>query len=145
MRAIFLYEGPFLYLSGVILSLWLSVGIAAHLGWMAPGHRYSGEGLRQVRLPAWVSVGFLALFVAAFFGPTRTEHLFGGIFRLAGSIMFVHGSICLSELLSRRVLRPRVRTLIYSLAIILGFYALMGLGVMSPWILRRKQRLEEVI
>lgn len=147
MRGLILYEGPFFYLSGVILSLWLSIGVTAHLGWVEGAHRFSGESLRQIRVPAWSSVVFVMLFAGAFSGSVQLQRVFGGLFRVAGCLMFIQGTVCLSEILARREIRPRVRTLIYSLAILIGFYALVGIGAMSPFIFKKSfwtKKLEEV-
>ena len=143
MRALLFYEGPFLYLSAAILSVWLSVGAVAHMGWLTADHPFSSESLRRLRLPRWVSIAFLALFVAVFSSPTKFQYLFSGVFRLAGALMFIQGCIFLSEVLSRKMVQPRSRTFIYSAAILIGFYALMGVGVVSPWILKNREKLEE--
>jgi hypothetical protein len=59
--------------------------------------------------------------------------------------MFIQGSVCLALFLEQRRVRRGVRTLIYSMATVLGFYALVGMGIMSPWILRRKNRVSPQI
>ena len=143
MRAILFYEGPFLYLSAALLSVWLSVGVVAHMGWLPSDHPLSSEGLRRLRLPRWASFVFLVLFVAAFSSPIKFQYLFSGFFRLAGALMFIQGCVFLSEMLSRKLIQPRARTFIYSAAILIGFYALMGVGAVSPWILRNRKKVEE--
>lgn len=148
-QAAFFYEGPFLYLTGVFISLWLSIGLASHMGWLEENAQYSGKVLRGLRLPLWVSIGFLILFVAVTFPITPGNYLLGGAYRIAGVLMFIQGCVCVAELMERRMVRPRVRTLIFSVAILVGFYAVMGMGVMAPWIFRKKisfnKRLEEAI
>ncbi len=140
VRGILFYEGPFLVLSGAILSFWLSVGMAAHLGWFEEGHSLSASSLRQLQLPAWVSLGFVVLFaftVSA--GPGAAGYL-GGVFRLVGSLVFIQGCVVLSNLMNGRQVAPRIRTLIYLVSILLGFYALVGMGVMGPWFFRKRAR-----
>ena len=87
----------------------------------------------------------MLLFIGAFFGSQQVQHIFGGAFRLAGAVMFIQGCVSLSQLLARRMVQARSRTLIYSVAILLGFYVLMGMGVISPWLFRKKEKLEEVL
>ena len=60
LRGIFLYEGPFLYLSGLILSLWLSIGIAAHMAWIPEGHHFGGASLRRYSYADWDELCFHA-------------------------------------------------------------------------------------
>lgn len=147
VRGMLLYEGPFFYLSGVLLSLWISVGFSAHLGWLVSPHRYSSESLRGIRLPAWASLVFGILFVGSFIGHGDVTRLVGGLFRIACCIMFMQGTICLSDIMARKGIRPRARTVVYGLAIVLAFYVMVGVGVLSPWFFKRtffRQRLEEV-
>jgi hypothetical protein len=144
LRGVFLYEGPFLFLSAAVLSLWFSIGLAAHVGLFGEEHAYSATGLRKVRLPSWVGLLFVGLFILTFSGAaSRLYFLARGLFRLVGSLLFIQGCICLSEIMARRVIRPRVRTLVYSVFILLGFYAVTGMGLISPWFQRNKQAWEE--
>lgn len=134
------WEGPFLYLSGVVLSAWLSVGLAAHMGWIDKDHPCGSKGLRALRLPApicWAgAAGFAAL--ALLGSPTG---LFSGAVRLLGALLFVQGAVCLSVVMHQRGAAPRLRTLVYLAAVSLGFYALVGLGVVSPWFFRKRAAL----
>jgi hypothetical protein len=141
-----LFEGPFLYLAAMLFSLWVSIGLAAHLGWMPEGHTYSGIKLRELRFPGWLSVVFGAAFVVnVFVANERIHHFSGGLVHIVGVLMFAQGCICLSELMSRKAARPRVRSFVYAFAVLLGFYAVVGIGVISPWALRKHRIMEEVI
>lgn len=143
LRTALLYEGPFLYLSVAIASLWLSVGFASHMGWLSENRSYSGAGLRLSLLPMWASLAFVGLFCAAtLLSVSPGQYIVGGAYRVAATLMFIQGCLCLSEMMNRRAARPRVRTLVFSLAVVVGFYAVVGMGVMGPWLLR-KQRIQK--
>ncbi len=140
VRAILFYEGPFLVLSGAILSFWLSAGVAAHLGWFEEGHALSAPSLRQLQLPSWVSAGFVVLFVYTMKAGAGGAGVWGGVFRLVGALVFIQGCVVLSNLMNLRQVAPRIRTFVYLVSIFLGFYALVGMGVMGPWFFRRRPR-----
>lgn len=140
LKRMLFYEGPFLYLSGAILSLWLSVGIAAHLGWLSEHPRLSGTQLRKLKLPMSFSFLFVSLFILAYVTMNRWQHLLEGMLLVAGSLMFIQGCICLSKILAVRDFQPRLRTFIYSLSILLGFYVLVGIGTLGPWLFRHRER-----
>lgn len=139
VRALLLYQGPFLYVAGSILSFWISVGFAAHLGWMNESHPYGGNALRSVRLPNWMSILFIGLFVANAFVTSDLFHLVGGVFRVVSAFMFVQGMVTISRTLAMRRIRPFMRSIFYVFSVVLGFYMVVGIGVFSPWILRKKQ------
>ncbi|NBX68122.1 MAG: hypothetical protein EBR01_04045 [Proteobacteria bacterium] len=134
------FEGPFLYLSALLLSSWIALGSAAHFGWVNDGKSpYSSVSLRELRLPHWVRLSFIVSLVATMLVKSQFQYLAGGIFRVLSGLMFIQGTICLSVVFSQRGIRRGVRTLVYSVAILLGFYALVGMGIMSPWILRKRR------
>lgn len=138
IRGLLFYEGPFLYLSFAVISFWLSVGLAAHLGWFKEKHAFSAGSLRNLKLPVWVSFIFVGLFISTFLETRGAHFLLGGSFRLVGSLMFIQGCICLSRFLELRGIRSGlVRTLTYLFAILFGFYAVIGMGVVSPWFFKR--------
>ncbi len=132
-------------LSGAILSFWLSVGVAAHLGWFAPGHAVSAASLRALRLPGWVSLGFVALFVVTMRAGAGGAGYWGGGFRLVGALVFIQGCVLLSSLMDARQVAPRIRTLVYLVSILLGFYALVGMGVVGPWFFRKQLRVRAAL
>lgn len=139
IKDLVLYEGPFLYLSALMLSTWIALGAAAHFGWVKEEKSYySSASLKKLRIPRWLGLCFLASFVATFVIRSHYQYLVGGVFRVLSGFMFIQGSICLSIMLSQRGVRHGLRTLIYCVAVLLGFYALVGMGIMSPWILRKK-------
>lgn len=147
MKAKLLYQGPFLYLSAVILSLWFSVGIAAHLGWFESGHRFSADSLRELRLPAWITLPGFALYLATFAGGAAAHPVLGGLAQIFGALLLIQGLVCLSVGLARFAVPSRARTLIYVVSIVVGFYILIGAGALGPVLLSssfRTKKLEEI-
>ncbi len=134
-----LYEGPFLLVSGALISLWVSVGLVAHLGLLEANSAYSSSALKSLRVPAWMSGLFLGLFVLMLAAPSPVREFASGLYRLAGTVLFIQGTVCLARLMEVRKVTQRGRTVAFGLAVLLGFYALVGLGVLSPWILRKKE------
>jgi len=140
IKDLVIYEGPFLYLSALLLSAWIALGAAAHFGWVTDEKSpYSSNSLRQFSVPKWVAGAFLVSFFLTLTVTSNFQYLVGGIFRVLSGFMFIQGSICLSVMLSQRGVRHGVRTLVYGVAVLLGFYALVGMGIMSPWILRKRR------
>lgn len=137
------HSGPFLVVAGIISSFWLSVGLAAHLGFVPPrGNPYSGEELRKLRVPNTVSALFVAAFLADLLGLMGSISFLPGLMAVLGSFMFIQGTVFLSDLFARRSVQGAIRTLIYCL-MVLNVYAVVGLGIVSPWFLRRRAILEE--
>ena len=146
LKELVLYEGPFLYLSAVLLSVWIAIGAAAHFGWIKEeGNSYSATSLKGIRIPRWLNLAFAGSFALTLLVTSDYQYVVGGVFRVLSGLMFVQGSICLSILLTQRGVRHSVRTFIYCVAVLLGFYALVGMGVMSPWILRKRSRISPQI
>lgn len=139
IRSVLLYQGPFLYVSASVLSLWLSVGLAAHLGWTAENEVFSARALRRLQLPALFSFLFVLLFFMSAFVPEGFQHLAGGLFRVIGVFMFLQGMVTLSKAMALKQTRPAFRTFVYFVSVLLGFYMVVGIGVFSPWIFRKKQ------
>ena len=140
LEAMLLFEGPFLFLAGSMLSLWVSVGIAAHFEWFDKKHPLRSSQLRKVRLPNWFSLLFVGGFIAVALSSGEEPSLFSGIIRILGVLMFIQGCVCISEVMKGRKLGSRVRTLVYSLSILLGFYAVVGMGVLSPVFYQRQKK-----
>jgi hypothetical protein len=145
IRDLIFHEGPFMYLSAMLLSLWFSLGLAAHLNWIPEAHSFSGASLRKIRLPYWASLGFGLSLFGDNLGLSGWGHLFGGAYSLCGTFMYIQGTIWLSEMMARAELRPLVRAVIYSVSFFPGYYLLMVMGALAPWFLRRKDRLEEAL
>lgn len=136
-------SGPLFALSALVTSFWVSVGLSAHLGFIArPGHPYSGTELRKLRFPNWISLLFVSVFIADRFHLTGEWVVLPGVLAVLGSVMFIQGTILMSDLFARRAIQGGVRTLLYCL-MVLNVYAVVGLGVVSPWFLRRRSKLEE--
>jgi hypothetical protein len=128
-------QAPFLLAGATFISAWVSLGAAAHFGWLHPERGPSGRSLREsLRLPPWFAIvasfGFLAsiLFHLPFYG--------AGVVRFMGCLLFMQGTLCLSDILSRRSVSRAGRTWVYALSVVFGFYALLALGVLSPWYFR---------
>ncbi len=128
-------QAPFLLAGLAFVSSWISLGAAAHFGWVHPEKGPSSRTLRaSMQLPAWFSVlasfSFLAsiLFTLPFYA--------AGVVRFLGCLLFMQGTLCLSDILSRRRVSRAGRTWVYVLSVVFGFYALLALGVISPWYFR---------
>ena len=134
------YQGPFLFVGAVLVSLWISVGLAAHLNWFAPGHAYAAPGLRKISLPVFFAPLFVGLFTASFLLKGPVSNLTGGAYCLVSVLLFIQGSITLSHLLQTKGYSRGIRGFIYAALTIFGFYALVALGLMGPWILNRRAR-----
>jgi hypothetical protein len=137
LRNYFRFQGPFAYLSMAVLSLWMSVGVATHFGWIPKGHAYSSEKLREFRMPTWFSVMFGALFVAELLLGNRVPYLLDGVFIITTAILFIPGTITISDILHRRKVPSGQRTMLYCFAVVLGFYFVLLMGAVAPWIRRR--------
>lgn len=139
VKNLILFEGPFLYLSATLMSIWLAMGMSAHFEWVKEqSSPYSAQSLRRFRIPRWIGFAFIASFIGTLTVSSQYQYVVGGIFRVLSGFMFIQGSICLALLLEQRKVRKGLRTVIYLFGVVLGFYALVGMGIMSPWILRRK-------
>jgi hypothetical protein len=140
MRKSLFYEGPFFYLAASLLSLWLSVGLSAHLGWQAEETVYGAKKLRALRLPAWLSVATVVLWVLDLVLANRAAYVIAGFLDLLVAVFFIQGCVTLSVFLNQKRFARGTRAVIYSLFIVFGFYALVGLGLMSPLIFLKKRR-----
>jgi hypothetical protein len=141
IRQVLFYQGPFYFLSGTMLSVWLSLGLAAHLKWQTDDDLYSAKKMRSLRLPWFISLIALVLWGASFLVQgTSPKMILAGVLNLVLSALFIQGTVLLSMFLDQKRWGQMVRTLIYTLFVFVGFYALAGLGLMSPLILIKKKR-----
>ena len=133
------HQGPFLLVAGLILSAWVSLGAAAHWGW-APGPKpLNAKALRkQARLPQAVYVAVTLGWAASMALPAAPWGV--GVGRILATLLFLQGCVCLSLILNRLGTSFVARTLIYSLGVVLGFYALLALGVVSPLYFRVEEK-----
>jgi len=136
VRDMLYYQGPFFYLSAILISCWLSLGLAAHIGWWNEKHPYSSRGLRAIEPSKGLSVAFSMLFLGDLFIDSLAGYVWGGGFRLVTLFVFVQGCLALSRLMQLKQFRPFVRAIIYSLFIVVGFYALVGIGWAYPFFSR---------
>ncbi len=125
-------QGHFLFVGFVLLSLWISVGVAAHFDALPGDHHLSGAELRKQVPSKWLSLGFLLFFGLGFFN-WKLGPLFLGFFRILSAVMFVFGTCALSRFLSRRKLVGPLRSSLFVVSVLLGFYVVVGLGFVSPW------------
>lgn len=139
LRELLLFQGPFLYVSVVILSFWFSIGIAAHMQWLKEKSACEARALRKIEFPGWLSIAFIFFFFLSIFSKVEVQQASAGVVRILASFMFIQGVITLSRLMELKRVRHSTRTIIYSSFLLLGFYMLVGVGVFSPWILRKKQ------
>lgn len=143
LRKLLFYQGPFYFVSGTLMSVWFSIGLAAHFKWQQDSDAYSGERLRQLRLPVWFSFSLLGLWGLSLLKNGVFSLLAGGLSQLGFLAMNIQGTLLLSLFLNQKRWRAGVRSIIYCIFILIGFYALVGLGLMSPMILIRKKRLKK--
>lgn len=149
IQGLLFYEGPFLVISGALFSLWISLGVCAHAGWLGEKNPYVANSLRKIQPSLLISALFLVMLIGSRFLSGEYHHLFGGFGRVFAALLFVEGTIVLSQWMAKRKIRSPIRTVLYSLFIFLGFYALIGIGFFSPLFMRKKPRnaikLEEAI
>lgn len=143
LRRVLFYQGPFYFISGALLLVWFSIGFAAHLRWQEDSDLYSSISLRKLKLPTWFSFVVLALWGLSLLNNNPFSQFVAGPTQLGFLALSIQGMVLLSLFLNQKNCKAWVRGLIYSLFIFLGFYALVGLGLMSPLILIRKKRLKE--
>lgn len=141
-RSLLLYEAPFLMGAGVLICLWVSLGLAAHLRWIPDDHPLSAGGLRGMARPAAVTAGFAALFVARLWLPEPWSHVAEGAVLMTSVALFIQGCLVVSGFMARRNVAPPARTLLWCGAVTVGSYALLGLGAISPWLPERNTELE---
>jgi len=135
------YQGPFYFLSGCLLSVWLSIGLGAHLRWQADEDPYSAKNLRQLRIHwSWSLVAILVWASTFVVTSVSSKLLLAGVLNLVMMVLFVQGTVLVALFLDQKKWNHMVRTLVYLLFIVVGFYALVGLGFMSPLILIKKKR-----
>jgi hypothetical protein len=133
IRKILYYQGPFFYLSAVMISCWLSLGLSAHVGWWNEKHPYSANGLRSIEPSKLISFIFSVFFLGDLFVDSPAGYIWGGMLRLITMFVFIQGCIALSRLMYLKGLRPFTRAIIYALFIAIGFYALVGIGWAYPF------------
>lgn len=143
-RKILTYQGPFYFLSGCVLSIWLSIGLGAHLSWQKEEDLYSAKRLRSLRLSVKFIAGIFALWVANLLLGNQTHFVLAGVLHLGLMVLFIQGTIVLSIFLDRKQWKRGWRAFVYSVFIFLGFYALVGLGLFSPVLLNNKRRQESL-
>lgn len=145
LRSILIYQGPYFFLSSSVLLFWFSVGFAAHLGWVKDAHPYSSQSLRKLHLPSALSILFIVLFTLNSVVTGPVHHLVSGMFRLLGTLMFIQGMITLSTALAIKQARKGTRAVVYVFSCVVAFYAVIGLGVLSPWFFRKNsERLSQM-
>ncbi len=132
-------QAPFLLASITLVSCWISLGAAAHLGWLNPNKKLSSRTMRAtLQIPPWVSLSATFLMLTALVTPLP---FYGaGLVRFLSAVLFTQGSLCLSDILSRRRVMKTRRTWIYALLVVFGFYALLALGMISPWYFRAARK-----
>jgi hypothetical protein len=141
LRNLLLYQGPFYFLSGCLLSVWFSVGLAAHLKWQSEQDVYSSQNLRGLRLPRAMSVIVLFVWTANAFNQTPSQFWLAGLLHLFFVIFSVQGTTVLSTFMAQRGWKNGPRALVYVGFLFVGFYALVGLGLMSPFVFIKKNSL----
>lgn len=139
LQSLLLYQGPFYFISGALLSVWFSIGLAAHFQWQPESDAFSADRLRKQRLPRWYSFFVLGAWGLSLQNNESFSQFFAGLAQLGFVVLSIQGLILLSLFFAQKRWASPVRATLYSLFIFLGFYALVGLGLMSPLILIRKR------
>lgn len=141
LKKIFIHQGPWHLLSLMLIAFWLGVGFSAHRGWFDPEQPWSAKGLAEIPLFKWPSYVFFGLIVVV---ALNVIPFLGALMGLLRSWMFIQGTVVLSRWLKHQKVSAERKALIYSLGVFPGFYALMGLGIVSPWLkaalVRRKTK-----
>lgn len=132
MTTLITEQGHFLFLGFLLVSLWISVGLISHMGALPAGHNLVSSQLRKKVSPKWFSAVFVALFALGML-KWPLSPWFIGFFRLVSAVMFVFGTCAISRVMSRRKLMGPVRSAIYVVSVLLGFYVVVGLGFVSAW------------
>lgn len=138
LRNILVYQGPFYFISGCLLAVWLGIGLAAHLKWQSETDLYSAEKLRTMRLPSWWGFAVAGLWVIAALSEGPVQAVVAGIAYMGMVVLSIQGMIVVSLFLNKKQWRPTFRTVVYGVFALAGFYALVGLGLISPIIFNRK-------
>jgi hypothetical protein len=130
---------PFIYLSMMVTSLWLSLAMGCHFKFLMGKSGYDSARLREVRLPFYFSLLFLLTLASAIFiRKAPWDAVTVGFYFLATSMMFIQGCINLSRLLNQWKVPQGVRTVIYILSATLGSVAVVSFGVLTPFIISKK-------
>lgn len=128
------FQFPFAVSAMILLSTWLSVGLAAHLGWYPRGHALSGERLRAYCWGRWLAVGFSIMMLARLAVPKEQWVLaYSGLEGVVSVLLYVQGCIVCSKILAFRGVGMRARRLVYMALTTIGFYVLVLLG--AAWLL----------
>lgn len=142
-RNLLFYQGPFYFLSGCLLSVWFSVGLAAHLKWQSEDDIYSSANLRGLKLPWSMSLGVLVLWSLNALNGNPSQYWIAGLLHLFFVVFSMQGTTVLSVFMAQKNWKSGVRALVYVGFILVGFYALVGLGLMSPFVFFKKKSLIE--
>jgi len=141
LRNLLFYQGPFYFLSGCLLSVWFSIGLAAHLKWQSEKDVYSSQKLRELRLPWVMSVLVLVLWAANAFNQTPSQYWLAGLLHVFFVFFSIRGMTVLSQFMAQRGWKSGLRAFVYVGFLFIGFYALVGLGLMSPFVFIKKNSL----
>jgi hypothetical protein len=135
LEKVFLYEAPFLLAALCWMSCWISFGLAIHFRLLGETAVFFGKNLRKSLRGSFLAVAFAgAAYAVAILVPL--PFYLAGSLRLSGCFLAVLGTVCLSDILNRRKVSKNGRTWVYALSVLFGFYALVALGVVSPWYFR---------
>ena len=144
-KELLLYQGPFYFISGNLLSVWLSLGLSAHLGWAPESDIYSSKNLRKLQLPRLLGPVIMLCWAGSVFLPTPAKYFASGVVNCGLVFLSFQGFLVLSALMEPKKWAKGVRMGIYLGFILVGFYALVGLGLISPSILTKRRVQSEVL
>ncbi len=145
IRRELIVDGSSLYLAFMLFSLLVSIGLASYLKWFPEKHTYSAPELRRFRFPMALSICFVAIVVGSEFVAAKNQYLFDAVKLFVGVLMFFQGMCLLSTLLSKGLVQPWIRAVLYAIGSLPpGIGVMVLVGVVTPWLSRRVNRLEEI-
>lgn len=144
-KGLLLYQGPFYFISGNLLSIFLSIGLSAHLQWQPDSDLYSAKSLRKLKLPPLFGPLVIFLWAGSFLLPVPAKFVVNGVVNCGLVFLSFQGFLVLSGLMEPKKWPKGVRTAIYIGFILVGFYALVGLGLISSGILTKRKGQSEVL
>jgi hypothetical protein len=128
-------QGPILFLTMVLFASWLCIGFCSHFRFFPEGHPYESKSLRKTKF----SKLLLLVIGFALLGGSLQNGLVNNAawFPLLSLIPFMSGCLVLSNYFELKTFPFRLRTFLYLVAVTLGYYFLVALGLLSPWIFYR--------
>lgn len=136
-------QGPSVFVSAVLVSVWLAVGIGAHLNWFSPSSALSADGLRKIKSSRVLVIAYALSILAILVLPPAYRWFAECSMRILSSLVLIQGTIAMARLLAARGATPGVRTFVYALGLTFGYYGVIGLGIIGPWVAPKTRRVRQ--